>query len=168
MPCPPPRRFKPVGDLVWAEFCDAPPFLRDGKRRRGRRAEGIRYEQKAQRHLHSILDEGYSSSPWMRFREADAPRPRYCQPDGLLFDIEGGKITIFEIKLQHTIDAWWQLEHLYLPVVRFLFPSSLWDIATIEFVKWYDPATSFPVRPRLREDLRAARPEEFAVHIWKP
>ena len=168
MTSPPPRAFKPAGELVWAEFCTPPGFLREARRPRGRRAEGIRYEKKAQKFLCSELDEGYSPSPWLRFRSMESRRPRYCQPDGLLFDIEGGRITIFEIKLQHTLDAWWQLEHLYLPVIQFLFPTALWQISVCEFVKWYDPATAFPVQPKLLKDLRAARPEQFSVHIWRP
>lgn len=165
---PPPRKFKPAGTIIWAEFCGAPGFLRNQRRPRGRRAEGVRYERKAQKFLAEELGEGYCPSPWLRFRAEEAKRPRYCQPDGVLFDIEGGKITLYEVKLQHTADAWWQLEHLYLPVISFLFPSRLWKMSVCEVVKWYDPAVAFPVQPRLLRDLRGARPENFSVHIWKP
>jgi len=168
MPSPAPRKFKPAGEIVWAEFCGPPPFLRENRKRKGKRAEGIRYEKKAQVYLGGELEEGYTGSPWLRFRSVESKRPRYCQPDGILFDIEGGRITIFEIKLQHTVDAWWQLEHLYMPVVQFLFPAKLWTLSVCELVKWYDPATAFPVKPKLMRDLRGARPEAFSVHIWKP
>ena len=166
--CPPPKHFKPAGDVIWAEFSEAPDFVPETRRARGRRAQGIRYEKRAQEYLLEALEEGYCASPWIRFRSEQYSRPRYCQPDGVLFDIEGGKLTVFEIKLQHTIDAWWQLEHLYLPVLRHLFPPKWWSYATCEFVKWYDPATAFPVRPALCADLRDIRPEQFGVHIWNP
>jgi len=121
-----------------------------------------------QAHLVEDLGEGYVPSPWFRFRTLADPRPRWCQPDGLHFDFERGRIVIVEVKLQHTIDAWWQLEHLYLPVVQFAFPVPEWELAVCEVTKWYDPATAFPVRPVLCRDILRAKREDFSVHIWRP
>jgi hypothetical protein len=92
--------------------------------------------------------------------------PRWCQTDGLLFDVDRGLITLVECKYQHTSDAWWQLKMLYLPVLRTIFPG--WEFATVEVVKWYDPATKIPEPVFLLPDVGAAQPGKFNVHIWNP
>lgn len=95
-------------------------------------------------------------------------KPRWCQPDGLLFLPYIGQITIVECKLQHTSDAYWQLRWLYLPVIAKAFPATEWNYGVCEVVKWYDPAVHFPERVKLRKDVRSTKPNEFGVHIWKP
>jgi len=164
----PPRKFRSAEQVEWAEFADEPSFVNTGKKPRGRRAEGLRYEGKAQNYLSERLGQGYLRSPWLRFMERGADRPRWCQPDGLYIDFELGKLVIVEVKLQHTLDAWWQLEHLYIPVIRRAFAQGIWTIATCEVVKWYDPAVAYPVAPTLRENIVEAAPNDFSVHIWKP
>jgi hypothetical protein len=70
-----------------------------------------------------------------------------------------------EVKYSHTPEAFFQVEHLYVPVLRAFIGDSYWRIATVEVVKWYDPSTRFPVRPVLRENLEDVKVGEFAVHI---
>ena len=92
---------------------------------------------------------------------------RWCQPDGLLLDIQRGRCTIVECKLQHTIDAWWQLTDLYLPVVRAaLGPTYIYSIC--EVCRWYDSRVSFPEEIRLSPDVFDVPPHRFGVHIWRP
>jgi hypothetical protein len=79
-----------------------------------------------------------------------------------------GKIIVVEMKLQHTAEAWWQLRYLYLPVLTKAFPPSLWKFAVCEVTKWYDPATVFPERVKLKAEVLDTAPDEFGVHIWKP
>lgn len=81
--------------------------------------------------------------------------------DGLL--LTGGRIVVCEIKLRHTVDAYFQLHNLYLPVARVVFPGM--DISLCEVVKWYDSSTAFPCAVSLIEDLHTARPGDFSVHI---
>ena len=164
----PPKRFRPAGVVDWVEHSPTPPPFITKKKRTGKRAEGIRYEGKIHDLFEARFGELYMPSPWFRFLEVGTEKPRWCQPDGLLFDFENGKLTIVECKLQHTADAWWQLRWLYLPVISKAFPGNLWDFGLIEVVKWYDPATAFPERVKMRADILHVQPGEFGVHICKP
>ena len=162
------RRFFEPDTVEVAEFSDTPPSFLGEAPRRGRRYQGIKYERRAQLFLAESLGPEYIPSPWLRFRLRGDSTLHWCQPDGIFFDVRAGQITIVEIKYQHCADAWFQLNRLYLPVLQKMFPRSMWDFATIEVVKWYDCATEVPQPPRLRESVRAARPGEFGVFIWKP
>lgn len=109
--------------------------------------------------------ERHFRGPWLYFY--DNGKPRWCQPDALLIDVETGKIVVIEVKYQHTPDAWWQLYHLYLPVLRVIFPQSMWSLSVCEVVKWYDPATWFPCHVAMTPDPAMVRLNEFGVHIWR-
>lgn len=164
----PPRGFKPAGVIEWVKHSQyPPPFIRN-QRRYGRRAEGIRYERKVQDYLEETFAGLYVPSPWFLFKEVGVDKPRWCQPDGLVILPYTGQITIVECKLQHTADAWWQLKFLYLPVIANAFPHDLWQYGICEVVKWYDPATTFPEKVKMRASLKDSRPNEFGVHILKP
>lgn len=118
--------------------------------------------------LQASLGDGYIASPWLRFnlRETGS-RHHWCQPDGLLLDPYAGLLTIVEIKYQHCADAWFQMNRLYGPVLRRMFPAPEWKFATCEVVKWFDCAVQTPEVPKLRDCPSKARPGEFAVFICK-
>jgi hypothetical protein len=162
-PSPAPAGFKPAGLVLAADFC-TPPALRK-RRYTGRRLEGVRYEKKVQAYLQDFYGDHYVASPWLRFFTGGIWR--WCQPDGILFDVCRGRITIVEVKYQHTSDAWWQVRHLYGPVLSFMFPESLWEYSACEVVKWYDPAISFPEKVVLASEVSMVHPA-FKVHIWRP
>jgi hypothetical protein len=103
----------------------------------------------------------YFSSLW--FKYWDEGLVYYCQPDGLLFRPQDRQIVILEAKIKHTPDAYFQLERLYLPVIRLAFPG--WEVLTCEVVRWYDPAVEFPAPHSLVREVHLARPGEFSVHI---
>lgn len=156
-----------IHELKWARLATAPPaFAANRPRRKGRRALGIRYERRVHEHFDALLGPAYLPSPWFQFASADEARMQWCQPDALYFDLEAGRITIVEVKYQHTVDAWWQL-HRYLPVVREVFGPDF-QYALCEVVKWYDCAVVFPEPVRLLPELSLARPDGFHVHIYKP
>lgn len=160
-----PRSFHPVGVVTHAHMqLETPGFIRP-KRYRGRRAQGVRYEAKAQAMLHARYAEQHFRGPWLRFY--DNGRVRWCQPDALIVDVAGGKITVLEVKYQHTALAWWQLNHLYVPVLRTMFPPSLWQLTTCEIVRWYDPSLEFPCRVIMTPDPIRLKVNEFGVHIWR-
>lgn len=140
-----------------------PPFINNQQVYRGRRALGKSYERRVHEHLGNVYP-GYVAGQWFKF--FDGQRQRWCQTDGLLFDPDIGAVCIIEVKYQHTADAWWQLNELYLPVVRNAFPG--WLITTCEVVKWFDPAVVCPQKPRLCRTPEVASPGEFGVYIWKP
>lgn len=163
----PPLDFIPVSRCVWAEYSEQPPeFLRVTKHR-GRRLLGVKFEKKAQAHLCGVYGDDYLPSQWIRFRSTDnGGKIRWCQPDGIIVDKQGHALTIVEIKYSHTEVAWWQLFHLYLPVLEKLFDGYGYEFRCVELCKWFDAAIRCPQRPRLCEDLNAVKPGEFAVHIW--
>ena len=160
---PAPQGFKPAGHVLSANF-SSPPALRK-KRYTGRRLEGVRYERKVQAHLEDFYGEKYVASPWLRFFSGGVWR--WCQPDGILLDLVRGVITIVEVKYQHTADAWWQVRYLYEPVLRTMFPDSLWTFEVCEVVKWYDPATPFPEKTVLSHEVGMPH-SSFKVHIYRP
>lgn len=164
---PPPEGFIPAHDVTYASFIGTtPPFIRQRKYS-GARAEGVRYEKKVQAYLQDRFADHYAPGPWIRFTTRQTPKWRWCQPDGLLFDLTQGIITLIEIKYSHTPNAWWQTKHLYAPVLRHLFPAHLWELQFCEIVKWYDPLTLFPEEIKLTRDL--TRPSsKFKVHICRP
>ena len=129
---------------------------------------GVKYETKAQAMFGSRYGARYFPSQWLRYSTPDDPRIRWCQPDGVLFVPWANAITIIEFKYSHTEVAWWQLFQLYTPVLRRLFAKEKYEIRCCEVVKWFDPAVRAPQRAKLREDIEAISPGEFAVHIFNP
>lgn len=162
-PPPAPTAFKPAGRVLSANF-STPPAIRK-RRYTGRRLQGIRYEKRVHEYLYSLYGEQYISNPWIKFFAGGSWR--WCQPDGLIFFPEAGRITIVEVKYQHTSDAWWQVRQLYQPVLASMFPEKLWHFDACEVVKWYDPATLFPERIVLAQEVGMKHPA-FKVHIWRP
>lgn len=162
---PPPPNFNPAQYIVHAEFTYPPAFKR--RRYTGRRLQGIRYEKAVHEYLALRYGDLYVASPWIKFF-ADG-KWRWCQPDGLLFRPHDGRLIIIEVKYQHTPDAWWQVRHLYQPVLEFMLPRKLWTYEVCEVVKWYDPAIDFhfPERIVLANEVDM-RHKDFKVHIWKP
>jgi hypothetical protein len=128
----------------------------------------LKYEDKIQRNLADEFGDVYAWSPWFQFREIGSENPRWCQPDGLLFQPLHGLITIVEIKYQHTSAAWWQMKMLYHPVVARLFPANLWRFNFCEVVRWHDPVVKFPEPYRMVPSLAILRPGEVGVHILNP
>ena len=169
-----PRGFLPAGEVTSVQFSPTAPSFAKLTKVKGKRARGIRYEQKAQEHLLNIRPLTYVPSPWLKFKSSKrspigyANGWRWCQPDGLDIDINSGLITIVEFKLSHTANAWWQTRELYEPVVKKLFPPSLWQFSIVEIVKWFDPDTYFPEEFHFIRNLRFqdTRPGRFHLHIW--
>lgn len=123
----------------------------------------MKYEEKVHRIFEDRFALRYFPSIWWKYYSKD--RVRYCQTDGILIDEERKRILIIEIKYSHTSDAFWQVENVYVPVLRKFFERSNFSIATCEVVKWFDPSVSYPKQPNLRESLEAVKVGEFAVHI---
>jgi hypothetical protein len=159
----PPQHFHPARDILHAEFSPPPQLKRH--RYTGRRLQGIRYERAVHEYLEFRYGDKYLSSPWLKFFSDG--KWRWCQPDGLLIDLEGGRLIIVEVKYQHTPDAWWQVRHLYQPVLEHMLPRALWTYEVCEVVKWYDPAVVFPERVVLAGEVDMKH-KDFKVHIWKP
>lgn len=158
-------------EVHWARIRQPPAYYESGcssrnlKGAKGTRRKGLQYEAAALDHLEALFDDRFIPGPWFEYMD---DKVRWCQPDGLLVFPERGLIVIIEVKYQHTIRAWFQLNELYLPVVRAAFPGRLWRIALCEVVKWYDPNIEFPQRVKLQRFIDEVLPGQFAVHIWTP
>ncbi len=165
--CPPPTRHRGAEDVTWARLSYPPGFVASRRRTRSRTfLAGLAFEKQVRLSLAAAFPTQLIPSPWFTFRTADAPtRLRWCQPDALLLDIRRSRITIVEVKLRHTADAWWQLRRLYEPVVRAAFGAA-WGCSACEVVKYFDPATAFPEAFEFVDDLGTIHPAQFAVHIW--
>lgn len=167
--CPPPARFLPAGAVRTAELIFfTPPFITTLKRLKGKRAEGIRYEHAVLDHFDAEYGDFFLPSPWLRFTAIHTgEKERFCQPDGLLFDFATGILTLVEIKLKHVAAAWWQTRHLYQPVVRKLFPTTLWTISVCEVVRHIDPHTAFPEKFNYAQDITDVPAGGFGVHVLR-
>lgn len=165
-----PKGFRSADLVNWAEFCEAPTFTLNS-RLSGAPLRGIRYERAVHRHLLSRFPPSeaapfYVPSRWIRFTTSD-PREhgaRFAQPDGLLVDFERALITIIEIKLTHTQNAWWGLRRLYEPLIRRIF-GARWSFAVCEVCRWYDPGVAWPEPFELIRDPSSLRPNAFGVTI---
>lgn len=178
---PAPKTFL-AGKVKWASHATSKPsFVREKTRVKGVRRQGINYEKKAQSYLKGLVlkeqlnnpardTENYSylMSPWLMFRsEKDNPGSiRFCQPDGIVVDLANKRIVIVEVKLQHTIGAWWQLRELYEPVLRRIYVG--FEFSVVEVVRWFDPQVKYPESVFPIENPLEAKPGKFCVHIYCP
>lgn len=176
----PPKKFIPAGFVVWAQFYPGQPQFTNTSKPRGSRADGIRYEQKAQAYLRKGFeadpfgrfrnDDGWEllPSPWLVFKAGSRDaRDRFCQPDALLVNQELKHCAIVEIKLQHTPHAWWQVRQLYEPVLRRVYTN--YAFSAMEIVKWLDPSIAFPETFYYAQNpLDRNSEHKFGVHIFDP
>jgi hypothetical protein len=137
----------------------------------GRRA-GIRYQNKVIGHLSSLgtrLGGSLVPSPWFCYIDSGL-KPRWCQPDFLIFseaeDPKGQRehvLIIGEIKRVFHSDAWWQLERIYRPVVAAAFPTK--QCISLCVCRSFDPAIPIPDPPHFISNVREAKAREFNVLV---
>ncbi|MCF6237461.1 MAG: hypothetical protein L3J79_01375 [Candidatus Marinimicrobia bacterium] len=143
-----PTNFAPAGAVKHVELLDeTPAFIRKARRQKatGARLAGLKYEKLVNAKLEEYYGDRYLPGPWIKFLSGNSLVFRTVQPDGLIIDLQSGRITIVEIKLRHTVKAWWQLRQLYQPITQRLFPTSIgWKISVCEVFKWYDAKEEFP------------------------
>lgn len=169
--CPPPHRFRPAGKVAEAEFCLPPSFVRTWRpknKKQTARERGLAYERKAHKYIEREFPDTCIIGPWIKFKNLGQETFSYCQPDALVLDLRNNSITVIEIKLKHTSDAWWQVRRLYTPVVQHIFGPS-WNYIAIEMAKWFDPHTKFPERFEFIDALQSfpiSNKNQFHLHIW--
>lgn len=159
----PPRGFRPAGRIAWASEAQNPHSASSLPPSSAQLA-GLRYERRVKDWLAREFGHSFLSGPWWMY--SDGGRRRYCQPDGTLR--RGDSCTIVEIKLRWTALAWWQLQRLYLPVARALYPSSSFSLCAI--VRSFDPAIPTPAPVRLIETLtegESATAPDLVVLPWR-
>jgi hypothetical protein len=158
-----PKGLIPAGNVTTSRLSNTPPPFLSTRKATGARAAGLRYERKVQEHLLAQHAERYLPAPWFVFTNTNGPR--WCQPDGILIDIEAGRLVVVEIKHSITERAWWWLNDLYVPVVRKAFGKN-WSIATVTIVKWFDCKVLLPERPTMCREIMQAQPGQNAITIW--
>ena len=165
----PPKKFHAAVDVRSAWLLDSqPPFIKRGKLT-GRFAQGVRYEREVQEYLSTLalgrIDIRYLASPWIEFW--DKSGKRWCQPDAILVQPAAHLGIIIEVKYQHTEQAYFQLRHLYTPVVEKLFPDIQFGL--VEIVHWHDNLTIFPEPYDFTPDpFSVRRADRISVHIYNP
>jgi len=91
-------------------------------------------------------------------------------PDGIAFNPECNRVTIVEVKLRHSIDAWHQLYRFYRPIVQRAFPNA--ELQLLEVVKNYDPGVGVPGGHVHVWDVPSfvtfgcGEEAALAIHIW--
>lgn len=144
---------------LWADFNLAAQFPRP---RKGRKAEGLRYEKK----VNDFLEGKYSSFiPNLPFEYYDRTGKHLCIPDGILFTHQG--VIVFEVKLTHTIKAYWELSTLYRPVIRLALRV---PVRVAEITRSYDPSAPFPgaQKPFQSVDAFLHSNASEGVILWRP
>ena len=162
---PKPSGFKPAGRVKIASRVDMARRVPGGGKI-NRYKEGLRYERAAIRHLSGLFDAlgTLISEPCFRF--SNGHRSRFCFPDALVILPELSFDLLIEIKTRHTYDAWWQLRHLYYPVVRKAMGKSL---KLLEVTRSYDPAIILPedetrIVDEAQDVLESDAP--YNIYIW--
>lgn len=166
----------PAGNVVEAKYASRAPLFKLPDNMTLARKQGVKYEAKAQDYIaNCVAKVGEPSphlkliqSPWLVFRsEHDRPDyERYCQPDAIIIDEWQRKLTIVEVKLQHCIDAHFQIRQLYEPVLRKMYPG--YEFAAVELVQWHDPHVAWPEVWYFCENILHAEINRIGVHMWNP
>jgi len=158
-----------ASEVSWAAFASrAPAFTYRKRKPTAAQLAGLRFEKEAIAYLLNTCGGLFVPRPWFRYMVTGENELRWCQPDGLLFSPRSGIITIVEVKIRHTNDAWKKLSGLYSSVTGAIFPASLWQIALCEFTRMYDCAVACESQPRLHAQVSEVCPGEFGVVTWKP
>lgn len=124
---------------------------------------GLRYEKRALVHLALELDERLTSHPAFKFNQGKR-LDEFAIPDAIYFGEE--VLTIFEIKIRHTADAWYQLKRLYLPVVQRAYPEKIINLC--EVYRSFDSSVVLPNAVQV-DDLKAfcSKPHSgFGMYFW--
>lgn len=159
---PPPRNFKVLGKITRAEFTRKPHWAKPPTSR-GAMGQGRAFEAAVQRDF--CRDWRYIPGPWIRYYSGSAEL--YCQPDGLWVELRMGRLVVVEVKLSHTTDAWWKLEHLYKPLIQYIFRDAAWKVCSLEVVKNLDVSRPFPIAPDFVPSIQRAAFYPYSVLVFR-
>lgn len=136
-------RYRPVRGCEDAHFVKPPAFTLN-KRPRGSKREGHRFERRVGEELDKLFDGKVVSNAWIAFDDVSFGE-RVCSPDHLIIDVVRGIVTVVECKLTHTKDAWKQINDVYMPVIKSMFPGFM--VRGIEVCKNFEQGKDYPVDP---------------------
>lgn len=132
-----PKRFRFASDVKAATYSDAPPGLARPRGRTVAQRRGLAFERRT---LQLLADhfKDFKRGPWLQYQNSNGTW--FCQPDGLV--VLENSVIIFEVKYSHCMEAYWQLRHLYQPVVEALLPG--FSTQVVEVPKSFDPHVEWP------------------------
>ena len=125
---------------------------------------GLRYERKALKHLAALHPNFLEHLPFIFISEGAR---KTAIPDGICFAKSLDHLTIIEIKLKHSVEAWQQLNLLYLPVVKRAFPNH--KIKLLEVVRWFEPNLVLPDKTMQVIDVGMhfeSNDFDYGIYIW--
>jgi hypothetical protein len=133
----PPAYFRPAKNVSAVHII---PYVPGGRPPTPAQAAGIRYEEKWHMSANLLWGADYQTFSDRQFSFACDTGWRVCRPDGILF--MNRVAFVFEVKIRHTADAWWQLHHLYIPVLQRY--DGRFRYIPVEVSKNFDPQVMFP------------------------
>lgn len=127
---------------------------------------GLKFEAAAYKHINRQVShrcDYMRAQPHFRFELNGSTQSIF--PDAIIgFP---SHLVIVEFKLRHTYDGWNQLNNLYAPVLRKIYPGV--RLKLLEVVKYYDPGVKLRTAHKLVLDLplwlEDLRDEHYGVHI---
>lgn len=99
-----------VEGVKWAALIERPSCIPLPRSQKGAKAAGLRYERLFAKQFPQALH-----GQWFEYE--DKFGHGYCQPD-LIVSLLPKCLVVFEVKYTLTLEAFLQLNHLYLPVVQ--------------------------------------------------
>lgn len=163
-PAPPSSYLKlPQGRIVSAwEVKESPHGKRAASPSFAQRA-GLAYQKKIERFLAPRRPSDWTVYPSLWFVYCDdRPGRNYCSPDFIL-DCGADLLVVVEAKIRWTADAYYQLEQLYLPVLRVARPRA--TLVPLCITKSFDPAIKVPMEVRFVSDVFEASPGKFNLQF---
>jgi hypothetical protein len=137
----PPRGFCPAGQVDWAVLTKDPWEGSRAGRMTVAQKRGLRFQAEVGRKLAGLLggQVDVQIQPWFAYTSRGSIRRRFCSPDLLV--TSGSQTLIIEVKYSLCAEAYWQLVHLYHPVVKMWLgrPSGLCVLARL-----VDPSVALP------------------------
>lgn len=129
---------------------------------------GLKYEAAFHTVAAALWGDTYRTFTRTQFSFMDTNGWRTCRPDGILALDDCW--YLFEVKIRHTADAWWQLHRLYIPMLKALGITK--PIIPVEVCRSFDPMVDFPgsSRPILLSQLPLEEPAgaETLILTWRP
>lgn len=158
---PPPALYLPQS-VVAAWESENPYHGKRSKRTPAQRA-GLAYQKRIEKFCTSRDGQWVvRCGVWYCYCDVNGRR-RYCQPDILLLDHQNRCAVVVEVKLRWTSDAWWQLQRLYIPVLRRALQE--WTLIPLCITKSFDPAIPAPEEVRFCDDLFDSSPGAFNLMV---
>lgn len=163
---PPPAHFIPA-EILAAWKTNDQPFASRKSRHTPAQKAGLRYQTFVGDRLRGAGLGLLHSGPWYCYAHFGGSR-KYCQPD-FVVELQSDLLLVVEAKIRWTSDAWWQLDHLYLPVLRAAHPDA--TVVGLCVTRSYDPAIRVPSEVNLMFDLasveRSVRASAFNVLVLR-